>query len=392
MKLTRLASWSLLFGIVAGFGACVWLGHRAAVTSKPRDFVRFHQGISPDTLYYPPFAMMEQLALERWKPGKTLVIVGGNSIFNGVGQKAEKLWSSRLQEMLGPEYAVVNLAFRGSFAAEGAALIAESLQARGIPVLLVVNSSPGAGMGRAIGSIYGYYYWQGLAQGKLVDFAERTADLDTFRKRVSPKKREALDEEALSGRLDAYLKFQSLWHDSAYRHGFTVWNSVTRDAPWRRRELYVDNETPPQTSLERFERNFDFEMRIVREFTKNLAVEDESGNWSMKPATRETLTREIGASLPPALRPRTIAVLTQNAKYYRDRFTPSELARDRVIFDAAAAVWRAVGASAIVVGEDFENPDFSDRTHLTETGGRKVAEHVAAEVRRIHTARNVPSN
>jgi hypothetical protein len=43
-----------------------------------------------------------------------LVLVGGNSILLGVGQKKEQLWTKELQRVLGPDFAVVNIAFRGA--------------------------------------------------------------------------------------------------------------------------------------------------------------------------------------------------------------------------------------------------------------------------------------
>src|SRR5437762_3533324 len=101
MTTTRLSSWCLLGGILTGFLGSVWQGHEASAYSKPDHFKRFHQRISIDSSFYPPYAMMETLALARWQPGQTLVIIGGNSILNGVGQPEAELWSSRLQYLLG---------------------------------------------------------------------------------------------------------------------------------------------------------------------------------------------------------------------------------------------------------------------------------------------------
>ncbi len=354
-----------------------------AEQSKPVGFLRFHPGISPDTIYYPPFAMLEKLALEHWKPGKTLVLIGGNSILNGVGQPASDLWSVHLQEVLGPDYVVVNLAFRGSFAAEGSAIVAESLIKRGYPVLLVANTSPGAGTGRAVGSVYGYYYWQAHAQGLLFDYAARDKDLEDFLRDRPKIPREQLKEERLAGKLEHYLRFQSLWHAVAYNQVFTVWNSVSRDHPWQRRNVWVDAETPPRPLEERFLQNLENEMNIVRSFTERPADGSQDGKWKLNERWRGNINGNISSSFPPALRARTLMVLSQNAPFYRSRLTPSELERDNIVFDACAKVWESVGVSTLVCGADFENIDFVDRTHLTQSGGRKLAELVAEKVKQI---------
>ena len=47
-----------LTGVLAGFLAAVAWGHRAATYVEPADFQRFHQQISPDTGFYPPFSIL----------------------------------------------------------------------------------------------------------------------------------------------------------------------------------------------------------------------------------------------------------------------------------------------------------------------------------------------
>src|SRR5882757_8752610 len=76
----------LLAGIVAGFLLAVLLGYQASRYSKPSNFVRFQQWTNAQTIFFPPFRMLEHLALARWRPGQTVVIVAGNSIFYGVSQ------------------------------------------------------------------------------------------------------------------------------------------------------------------------------------------------------------------------------------------------------------------------------------------------------------------
>lgn len=380
MTTTRLSCWLLLGGIVLGFLGATWQGHRAAVYSKPDGFRRFHQRISPDTLYYPPYAMLEHLALARWSPGKTLVIIGGNSVLNGVGQPADEVWSLRLQELLGDSYVVVNLAFRGSYPTQAAALVAESLLERGLSVLYVANTNPPAGTGRAPGGASGYTYWQALHRGRLATYAPRDESIRRWLAGLPPGERRQQDEESLGARLEAWFRPQSLWHHVGYRHCFTVWNSVLASDFWVPRDKLPDNEPDAVPLADRFRLNLTEEMAIIRSYSESLAVAGTDGGWQLEAGNRQRLVDDIAATMVPRLRPRTLMLLSQNAPYYRDRLGTTERARDAFVYSACAQIWRDHGIACEIAGEGFEPIDFSDRTHLSKDGGRKLARLVARRI------------
>jgi hypothetical protein len=217
----------------------VLLGRDAATYAKPDKFVRFHQRLSPESLFYPTFSTMENLALARWTPGRILVIVAGNSILNGVGQKAPELWSLRLQEELGAGYVVVNLSFRGSLPCEAGTLVAESLIKRGLPVVLIANTAPGT-VGRVAGGPYGYLYYDALAHDRLLSHPARTANLARWEATAPDAVRERQAELRRAAALDARFHFQPLWHQVGYRHAMTVWSEITRPRFWQARERATD--------------------------------------------------------------------------------------------------------------------------------------------------------
>jgi len=382
---SRLGSWLLLAGIAAGFLLACGEGHRAAAYSKPRAFTRFHQRISPDAGFYPPYAMLEALALARWAPGKTLVIIGGNSILNGVAQPESEVWSLRLQEMLGDPYVVVNLAFRGSMAAQGGALVAESLQRRGYPVIFVANTYPHAGCGRAADGPYGYFYWQALHQGKLSDYPARTADLQRWRTARPEAERIKLAETELGARIEAVTRAQSLWVHVSYRHLFTVWNFILGRDFWRPRVWAPDNEPAAPPVEERFRHEPEAELATVRGFTETLYVPGPSGSPQLDPAWPTRLGDEIEAAFVPTLRPRMLMLLSQSAPPYLERLTPAERSRNRAAYAAAARIWRDHGINAIVAGDGFAASDYFDRLHLTGEGGRKVAALVAEQITQMNS-------
>ena len=383
MTQPKLPALALILGCICGFAGACWFGKAAARYSKPSSFHRFHPAISPDTIFYPPYNMLEQLALVRWKPGRIIVIIGGNSVLNGVSQPASDLWSSHLQDELGGDFVVVNLAFRGSFPTEGGAVVAESLLRRGYPVVFIANTAPAAGAGLPIGPTYGYVYWQARARGLLYDWPSRDQSIAALLSRSTWSQRDHMREARLGGQLDCVFNFQSLWHHIAYRHVFTVWNFVTREHAWRPRDAAPDNESSPRPVGERFQSYFEIEMENVRGFSRYLEIADQSNTWHMPDSVRQHLKQDIESGFPEPLHSRMLMILGQNAQYYRRRLTTSELQRDNLAYTQVAKIWNEHGIRCIIGGDGFLDEDYTDRTHLTATGGRKLSALVAREVRSI---------
>ena len=382
MTFAKLKALVFLLAIPLGFALAVRLGRDAETYAKPSRFTRFHYQISPESLFYPTFSMLENLALARAAPGKTLVIIAGNSILNGYGQTEPELWSLRLQEELGERYAVVNLAFRGSLPCEAGALVAESLIKRGLPVVLVTNTSPGT-VGRVAGSTYGYLYYDALFKGRLLPHPARAANLAEWEAIATPAERSAQDELRRSAALDSALHFQALWHHIGYRHVFTAWNPLTRPWFWRARDEFPDRVPGAPPLAERFRDHLEAELAVTRGFTVNLAEPDSRGGWRLLAPPAEVASDLIDDMFPPAVRDRTIVLLNQNAPHYRSRLTPAERARDELVFAGYEKLWRDHGVACHVVGADFLDEDFFDRTHLAAAGGRKLARLTAGYVRQL---------
>lgn len=370
----------LLAGIVGGFLLAVLLGHQAATYSKPSNFVRFHDRIDPRGLFFPPFRMLEHLALGRWHPGQTVVIVAGNSIFNGFSQPPADIWSQRLQELLGPEkYVVVNLSFVGARPAEAGMVVAESLVRRGIPVLVVANAGIRPPESPVDGT-YAYYFWEAAAQSALLPYPARDADLARREELLPAAERRQEAERRRAARLNAHLYFQELWHHVGLRYLFTVWDAATRRAFWQPRDDWPDPEVGPKPLAARFRDGAGDELKIVRSLSETEAARDAAGRWQLAPERARDLREHIAAAFVPRLRPHLLMVLGQSAPFYRRQLTPDELDRDEAVYRGCAAAWRDQGIACIVSGQDFDDADYQDRAHLTPSGGRKLAARVAAEL------------
>lgn len=373
----------LLAGIVAGFLLAVSLGHQAAHYSKPSNFVRFQRWIDPEGNFFPPFRMLEHLALNRWRPGKTVVIVAGNSILNGFSQPAGEVWSRRLQEILGPDrYVVVNLSFVGGRPTEAGMLVAESLVRRGIPVLVVANTGI-APPESPIDGTYAYYYWEAAAQGALLPYPARATDLALRETQMSEADRKKQAERRRAAALNSHLYFQELWHHVGLRYLFTVWHPLAGESFWRPRDQWPDPETGSPPLATRFRDRFAEEMKIVRGLSDYNTTRDAAGRWVLAPDHVRVLNERITAAFVPRLRPRLLMVLCESAPFYRQRLTPEEQERDGAAFRDCAEVWRKQGIACVISGLDFEDADYHDRAHLTAGGGRKLATLVAEELRKL---------
>jgi len=382
MTFPKLQALVLLLAIPVGFALAVRLGQEAEGYAKPQKFIRLHYGISPESLYYPPFSMLENVALARWAPGKTIVIVAGNSILNGYGQAERDVWTLRLQEELGDRYVVVNLAFRGALPYEAGALVAESLLRRNYPVVLVSNTSPGT-VGRVAGNAYGYLYYDALYKGRLFNHPARDANIAEWEATATPAVRAEQDELRRAARLDANFHFQALWHHVGYRHLFTTWNSRSRPQFWQPRASAKDDLPVAPPLAERFRTELASELAITRGFSVNLAEPDGSGSWRILGPPAEIVSDLIDDMVPPKMRRHMVILLTQNAPFYRTRLTPTELARDNLVFSAYEQQWRKHGIAGHVVGLDFTDEDYYDRSHLAAAGGRKLARLTADYVRQL---------
>ena len=86
-------------------------------------YERSYPLISPEGYFYPSLDNLTELVSHVASPRKILVLVGGNSVLLGVGQKKDQLWTKELQRDLGPDFVVVNLAFRGCRPTEMGAVV-----------------------------------------------------------------------------------------------------------------------------------------------------------------------------------------------------------------------------------------------------------------------------
>src|SRR5205814_1245403 len=89
---------------------------------------------------------------------KTLVVLGGNSVFNGSGQKVPELWSRLLQDELGEAYHVINFSAPGAGPVDTGGVVLQILAREYPRIIFVTNTEPGY-YAPSENSAYSYLFW-----------------------------------------------------------------------------------------------------------------------------------------------------------------------------------------------------------------------------------------
>lgn len=299
------------------------------------------------------------------------MVVGGNSVLQGVGQRPSHIWTLHLQQLLGDDYVVVNLAMRGGTPRECASLIAERLHADGVPVILVTNGHPTDWQGSA----YRYFFWDAWGKGHLLPDPRRDSWLANFTATYASA--EVHLEGRRQGQIDAVAYAADLWTAVAYKYRASVWSSVKYPKFWRPYRNAVD--TDPGATL-------DFDARLnpspdsievvqLRQFL-NLA----NSKMVLGDAVSGTTDPIHARTAPASLKERQLFVFCPDNPYYRSRLTPQEQADYDELHRRHRDALVLSGHPAQLV-EQYVQKDYIDKVHLSERGGKKLAEDLAPTIR-----------
>jgi len=120
---------------------------------------RFHQWISADSQHFPSAKHVYSWSKSQIGENQKVVVVGGSSVMIGAGQSEIDTFSNRLEERLGDDFAVINLALNGGGTFGQGAYIADKLSEEGYDVTFIsdflpLNRPPYLNYDR-----YQYFFW-----------------------------------------------------------------------------------------------------------------------------------------------------------------------------------------------------------------------------------------
>jgi hypothetical protein len=376
--------WALFLGVIVAFGACCHQGWKWSKTHVYTRFSRFHQVLCPETQYYPPASQVQILAQKRTKKELINVVIGGSSLSNGARQFPDEVWSDKLGELLGPEYRVLNLAFRAGGTSEGGAIIAETLLKKR-RIVFVADMTPAGSALEPDGARHRYFFWDAWYKGMVDKRVPRRA---AWLAKLADERSDDLPfKELRTGAwLGSLLFFNDFWNTAAYTHGGTVWNPVMQGDSFRPRRLLPDNETGPLpmearlAAMDYYLPPVKFAERVFNEVFRQLP----DGRWEADPGWLSLYRERMENGLPnEALRQRTLVLVHRGNPYCLDRLSAQEQAAWDARVTATQQVTGDLGMRSIVIGTEFTAEDYADHFHLTGSGGAKMAALAAPVIREL---------
>jgi hypothetical protein len=376
-----------LAGLLLGTAALALGGWTISRKDFHPGFVRFHDFISPENLYYPTLDEMCAIVRSECRPDQVLVIVGGNSVLRGVWQKEGDIWSGRLQQLLGDRYRVINFAMLGASPTDGGAVVAETLRREFPRQVLIVNEAPVTAVEAFGREPYRYIFWEGYYGGRLIESPKRDSQIREFLRSNSAERSRVLEDRISIG-FDEGLHYRDLWNWTDYDWFGTMPYPRAESFPLflKPRRAYVDpgvDGTDPQYVAKRYRpSDLEAEMRI----TRGPAIyysQDAKGLWTLAEATRANLAAYCDGAFPDPLKGRTLVLISEGSPFYRHLLAPTEVSMLGQAGSDTVDIWQRAGYPALDYGWDYTPADYGDRIHLTKTGGWKLADQVAPKVAAI---------
>jgi hypothetical protein len=350
---------SFTLGFLMAVVNCSLIGWQMSAQNIFHEFGRFHTLLSPESFFQPTAREVLALAKDVLNKSKINVIVGGSSVFYGVGQPEGQTLADNLRRELGSDYRVINLAMRGGDVSGIAELTAEMLLREQYRVVYLSDIAV-AGTAKPIGQgPYQYFYWDARARHLLLDWPPRDSVVDESR----------LSEPVLSASLNRYLFFVELWNTIGYDYVFTVYSRLIPNF-WQPRKNLADNEIDPP-DVARY-RDVELELRMLSQSGKIPNSEE----W-------QRIGTLLEVALPSDIRRSTVLALCENSPWLLDQ-SSAQLRKNRQLMrQTMVAKVLEIGASALSSCEGLEKDDYIDRVHLSIQGALKIAPRLAEKVRAV---------
>ena len=375
---------ALLLGAVCAFVSCCVAGRVLSRRNPFVDFQRFHHAISPQALFYPTASQVRALGRARLDRDRIAVVVGGSSVLRGAGQRANEVWTRHLQEELGDDYRVLNLAMDGAFPAEFGGTVAEILT-RDFPRLLFVSDVflgyalardpvPGERVAAIpFGTRYPYFFLDATFKGLLPTDPARD---EAIRARLDANADAGLAELVRGSRVDGLVYSRDLWTTLAYRHFFSVWSPAAVPFGRPRRSFPDAGEQPLLAGVR-------YTASAVKMTVDDLRTQIAAGK-RLRQQVADGRKPEPNALLlfPPALHGRTLLIARRSSPDSMLHLRPEERAQHSALLTGFVRELQRAGFATVETGVGYAEVDYLDSCHLSESGGRKLAREVAPALHR----------
>ena len=383
-----MSHYELFSGILVGFIVLSSVGQGLSVQNPFQTYRRLHRYILPEAYFYPTASQLRAMLVEMADPDKVLVIVGGSSVMVGNGQGAHELWTLRLQEVLGDQFTVVNMAAPGGMGQEYGGVMAQVMADDGYKVVYVMDAGTRI-FGPPDGIQYNHIFWDAYYKGLLPEHEER---MEKFQRLASTRVRLwefEYPERRLRAMLNTWLHFDEVWNTFGYTTLFTTWTFLVRQPVgyfWTPRKELDDPAATyqPDPVEQRYARlNVEQVMQTERRVPRDACSTDETGELFEDPTLPHLAAYEADAraAFPDEFRRRTVVSVTYHSPYFWPYLSEREQACADTAYAWAVAALERTGFRALTTGKDFGIEDYDDLVHLTASGGARLARVLAPEIR-----------
>jgi hypothetical protein len=375
----------LLGSTIMGFLFCCFLGNRVQkIDIFGPNFIRM-QG--PESYFYPSLSfLVSHVEKTIIKSSQIAIIVGGSSVMFGTAQKANEVWTLHLQKLLGEKYKVYNFALRAGAIQDIASHVSETLLKRGFKVIYVSDSQT-TPINLPLGSHSGYSFWYAHFRNWIFNSEKRLRLIEESFKNT--KNENELIELKIRGAINSRIFSDDLWNYVGYKHFFTSWTPYNNDKKphtWSPIKLIKDDEALHlhRSTVEKFEKYFDLKTETLK-----LASVANQACTNSKDINEEIFTQSSKISfdnlnqwLSPELKKVIHIVLNYEARYYFDHLSPELQKCYEKTWQFSSKEFFNNRINNTIFNQNTDYDDNNDRTHLTASGGMKLASKLAPALKK----------
>jgi hypothetical protein len=349
------------FFIVSALVASLTLGFLGRLTLEQEQFPgvkRFWTMISAGNSFFPTMRQLEKWAKDSSNPDQTLVILGGSSFMLGVGQPKEKSVGAYLQEYLGDEYAVLNLAVNAGEPIGQGLYLAGHLKSQGYKVIYVSNIGGAYTPPIDNNDPYKYSYWQARAMG-------------VFKEAINIKVKDDKVNQFLA-EVNQKLYFMELLNYISYNYVGLNFTKYSGDFTLKALKEYPDmvSETP-------------YSLRHLDPKVEETYLGIVQG-WADKGYTEESFKEVVNfyeSAIGLVGSPKTVLAFCQHNVRYTDQLDEKSRGRYFSTVNRLVTEFAVSEIGMISACDDLIDQDWYDVVHLVPTGAKKFAYQLSIAVK-----------
>jgi hypothetical protein len=352
-------------GIIVGLATLSWAGAHVRSAEWTRQFTRFHQLISPESNYFPTIRQIKQI-IDAVPKEKVFIIVGGTSIFYGVGQPDSVMWTRQLQTLLGERFRVLNFAQRGGTSNEFGNIAAEILLQRHARVIYLADGVTDSFTYQYSIETYLPVIAEAWMRGDLIPWQPRD-DLLRLHIKLAPDRLQSVFLETV---FDRILNFKDFWNYFEFEIGNLNWTLFLADRILAPRAKFHDNEDDAEAA-----NPYPYPDSVeVEEARGRIIPIDDKAGWAFH-------VHETEATIPPELRRITLGTIHLGSPRFLNQLSADQHAAYIATANYHAAELKKIGfAECVVSGIRYTEQDYVDGLHMSVSGGEKLAAMLAPKV------------